>query len=291
MKLTSWLMASRPRTLSLSVTPVAVGTALAWAVDRQIHWPEVLAALIASAFIQLGTNMHNDAVDSERGGDGPDRIGPPRVTAMGLLSARSVKHGACTCFAVAALMGLYLIAVGGWPILLLGVASIASGWAYTGGPLPIAYTPLGELFVIAFFGVGAVCGTYWLCTATLDAPSLAAGLALGLLTGAVLLVNNFRDVEADTRVGRRTLAIVAGSQGTAYIFTGLMLLPYALLPLIGRALPHGQVWPALITLPLTLALIYRFVHEPSGRGFNRILLWTLQIQMLFSLLLSVGLVL
>jgi len=291
MKLTSWLMAARPRTLSLSVTPVAVGTALAWAVDRQIHWPAVLAALIASAFIQLGTNMHNDAVDSERGGDGPDRIGPPRVTAVGLLSARSVKHGACTCFAVAALMGLYLIAVGGWPILLLGVASIASGWAYTGGPLPIAYTPLGELFVIAFFGVGAVCGTYWLCTATLDAPSLAAGIALGLLTGAVLLVNNFRDVEADTRVGRRTLAIVAGSQGTAYIFAGLMLLPYALLPLIGRALPHGHVWPALITLPLTLALIYRFMHEPSGRGLNRILVWTVQIQLLFSLLLSAGLVL
>ena len=291
MKLTSWLMAARPRTLSLSVTPVAVGTALAWAVDRQIHWPAVLAALIASAFIQLGTNMHNDAVDSERGGDGPDRIGPPRVTAMGLLSARSVKHGACTCFAVAALMGLYLIAVGGWPILLLGVASIASGWAYTGGPLPIAYTPLGELFVIAFFGVGAVCGTYWLCTATLDAPSLAAGIALGLLTGAVLLVNNFRDVEADTRVGRRTLAIVAGSQGTAYIFAALMLLPYVLLPLIGGALPHGHVWPALVTLPLTLTLIYRFMHEPSGRGFNRILVWTVQIQLLFSLLLSAGLVL
>jgi len=291
MKLTSWLMAARPRTLSLSVTPVAVGTALAWAVDRQIHWPAVLAALIASAFIQLGTNMHNDAIDSERGGDGPDRIGPPRVTALGLLSARSVKHGACTCFAVAALMGLYLIAVGGWPILLLGVASIASGWAYTGGPLPIAYTPFGELFVIAFFGVGAVCGTYWLCTATLDAPSLAAGLALGLLTGAVLLVNNFRDVEADTRVGRRTLAIVAGPQGTACIFAGLMLLPYALLPLIGRALPHGHVWPPLITLPLTLALIYRFMHEPSGRGFNWILVWTVQIQLLFSLLLIAGLVL
>jgi 1,4-dihydroxy-2-naphthoate polyprenyltransferase len=291
MTVSSWLMAARPRTLSLSITPVAVGTALAWAVDRQIHWPAVLAALIASAFIQLGTNLHNDAVDSERGGDGPDRIGPPRVTGMGLLGARSVKHGACTCFAVAALMGLYLITVGGWPILLLGVASIASGWAYTGGPLPIAYTPLGELFVIAFFGVGAVGGTYWLCAAYLGMPALAAGLALGLLTGAVLLVNNFRDVEADTRVGRRTLAIVAGPQGTSWIFAAMMLLPYALLPLIGRALPHGHVWPALLALPLTLALIYRFMHEPSGRGFNRILVWTVQIQLLFSLLLSAGLVL
>ena len=284
-------MAARPRTLSLSTTPVAVGTALAWAVDRQIHWPAVLAALLASAFIQLGTNMHNDAVDSERGGDGPDRIGPLRVTASGLLSGRNVKHGACVCFAAAALMGLYLVAVGGWPILLLGVLSIISGWAYTGGPLPVAYTPLGELFVIAFFGVGAVGGTYWLCSGSLDAAALAAGLALGLLTGAVLLVNNFRDVDADARVGRRTLAIVAGPQGTAWIYAGLMLLPFALLPLIGRALPHGHVWPALIALPPAVALIYRFMREPRGRGFNRILIWTVQIQLLFGTLLSAGLAL
>lgn len=291
MTLSSWLMAARPRTLSLSITPVAVGSALAWAMAGQVHWLAVLAALIGSAFIQLGTNLHNDAVDSERGGDGPDRVGPPRVTASGLLSGRSIKRGACVCFAVAALMGLYLVAVGGWPILLLGALSILAGWAYTGGPWPIAYTPLGELFVIAFFGVGAVCGTYWLCTATLGAPALAAGLALGLLTGAVLLVNNCRDAEADARVGRRTLAIVAGPRGTGWIYAGMLLLPYALLLPIGRALPHGHVWPALITLPLTLVLIYRFMREPRGRGFNRIMLWTVQIQLLFSLLLSAGLVL
>jgi len=291
MSLSSWIMAARPRTLSLSMTPVAVGAALAWATDGKIQVLVVLAALVGSMSIQLGTNLHNDAADSERGGDGPDRVGPPRVTASGLLTAGSVKRGAAACFALAALMGLYLIFVGGWPILLLGVLSILSGWAYTGGPLPIAYTPLGELFVIAFFGVGAVGGTYWLCTASLGEAALAAGLALGLLTGAVLLVNNFRDVVADTRVGRRTLAIVAGPQGTAWIYAGLMLLPFALLPLIGRSLPHGHVWPALTILPLTLALIYRFMREPAGRGFNRILVQTVYMQFLFSLLLTVGLVL
>jgi 1,4-dihydroxy-2-naphthoate octaprenyltransferase len=291
MNLSSWLMAARPRTLSLSVTPVAVGSALAWAVTRHIHWPAVLAALLGSMCIQIGTNLHNDAVDSERGGDGPDRVGPPRVTALGLLDAADVKRGAAVCFGTAALMGLYLIAVGGWPILLLGVLSILAGWTYTGGPLPIAYTPLGELVVIAFFGVGAVGGTFWLCTGEFGAAALDAGLALGLLTGAVLLVNNFRDVEADVRVGRRTLAILAGPQGTAFIFAGLMLLPYALLALIGRDLPHGHVWPALIALPPTLVLIYRFECEPPGRGFNRILVWTVQIQLAFSLLLGLGLVL
>jgi 1,4-dihydroxy-2-naphthoate octaprenyltransferase len=291
MNFSAWLMAARPRTLGLSMTPVAVGATLAWAATRELHVLPVLAALIGSMCIQVGTNLHNDAVDSERGGDRPDRVGPPRVTAMGLLSGRSVKRGAAACFAVAALMGLYLVVVGGWPILLLGILSIVSGWAYTGGPLPIAYTPFGELFVIAFFGVGAVGGTFWLCTAYLGPAALAAGLALGLLTGAVLLVNNARDVEADARVGRRTLAIVAGRARTAWIYAGLMLLPFALLPLIGHGLPHGHVWPALAALPFTLALIYRFWCEPPGRGFNRIMIWTVQIQILFSLLLSVGLLL
>ena len=291
MGLSVWIMAARPRTLSLSMTPVAVGAAMAWAADRKIYWLAVFAALLGSIFIQLGTNLHNDAVDSERGGDGPDRTGPPRVTASGLLSVGNVKRGAYACFTIATVLGLYLIYVGGWPILLLGVLSILSGWAYTGGPLPIAYTPLGELFVVAFFGVGAVCGTYWLCTAYLGSAAIEAGLALGLLAAAVLLINNHRDVEADMRIGRSTLAIVAGPRRTVWVYTGLMLLPFALLAPIAHALPRGHVWPALMALPVALALIYRFIHEPRGRGFNRILVWTAQLQLLFGLLLSLGLVL
>jgi 1,4-dihydroxy-2-naphthoate octaprenyltransferase len=291
MKPSFWIMAARPRTLSLSVTPVAVGAALAWASDRHVHASAVMAALAGSIFIQIGTNLHNDAIDSERGGDGPDRIGPPRVTASGLLSAHDVKRAACACYAVAALVGLYLVAVGGWPILWLGVLSIVSGWAYTGGPLPIAYTPLGELFVIVFFGIGAVCGTYWLCVNEVSLAVLEAGIALGTLTGAVLLVNNYRDVEADVRVGRRTLAIVAGPRVTVWIYAGLMALPFVLLLPIGHALPHGHVWPALAALPLAVVLIYRFMHEPQGLGLNRFMVWTVQIQLLFSLLLTIGLVL
>jgi 1,4-dihydroxy-2-naphthoate octaprenyltransferase len=288
--LSSWIMAVRPRTLSLSVTPVAVGAALAWATEREIDWLAVLAALVGSMFIQLGTNLHNDAVDSERGGDGPDRLGPPRVTASGLLNITMVKRGAAACFALAALMGFYLVLVGGWPILLLGVLSILSGWAYNGGPVPIAYTPLGELFVVAFFGLGATCGTYWLCTAHLGPAALEAGLAMGLLAGAVLEVNNYRDAEADARVGRRTLAIIAGPSITIWIYAGLMLLPFALLAPMGQALSRGHVWPALVAAPVALALVHRFIHEPRGRGFNRILVRTVQMQSLFGLLLCLGLV-
>lgn len=289
--LSSWIMAARLRTLSLSITPVVVGAALAWAAERKFHGLAVLAALVGSMFIQIGTNLYNDAADSERGGDGPDRLGPPRVTASGLLSAASVKRGASLCFAIAAVMGLYLVFVGGWPILVLGMLSILSGWAYTGGPLPIAYTPSGELFVVAFFGVGAVCGTYWLCAASLGWAAIEAGVALGLLAGAVLLVNNYRDIEADKHVGRRTLTIIAGPRATVWIYAGLMLLPFALLPLIAGALPRGHAWPALAALPLALTLIYRFVQEPRGRGFNRILVRTVQTQLVFGLLLALGLVL
>jgi 1,4-dihydroxy-2-naphthoate octaprenyltransferase len=289
--LSSWIMAARPRTLALSVTPVAVGAALAWAIDQNIRWLPVLAALIGSMLIQIGTNLHNDAADSEHGGDGPDRVGPPRVTASGLLSGVVVKRGAAACFAVAALVGLYLVSIGGWPILLLGLLSIGSGWAYTGGPWPIAYTPLGEIFVVAFFGVGAVCGTYWLSSTHLDLAALFASLAVGSLTGAVLFVNNHRDAEADARVGRRTLAIMAGPALNVWIYAALLLVPFALLPLLATTLSHRYLWLPILALPLALVRIYGFAREPRGRGFNRILAQTVQMQILFSGLLCAGLIL
>jgi 1,4-dihydroxy-2-naphthoate octaprenyltransferase len=289
MNLSSWVRAARPRTLTLSVTPVLVGSSLAWSIGSKIDVFVVLAALLGSIFIHLGTNLHNDVVDSERGGDRLDRLGPPRVTASDLLNATAVKYSAGICFGLAAIFGFYLATVGGWPIVVLGLLSILSGWAYNGGPMPIAYTPFGEVFVLAFFGIGAVCGTYWLCTGALGMAAFVSGIALGLLTSAVLLVNNFRDVIADTRAGRHTLAIVAGRTITIWIYTGFMLLPYGALPIIGRAVPDGHVWLAFATLPPTVLLIYRFIHEPPGRGFNRILLHTVRIQLLFSALLSLGL--
>ena len=291
MNLSSWIMGARPRTLTLSAAPVAVGTAVAWAMERKVLWLAVLAAFVASVCIQIGTNLHNDAVDSVRGGDGPERLGPPRVTASGLLSAQEVKLGALVCFGIAALLGLYLIVIGGWPILLLGLLSILSGWAYTGGPLPIAYTPLGEAFVMAFFGLGAVCGTYWLCTAELDSAPIITGIAIGSLTSVVLLVNNHRDAKTDARAGRKTLAILAGPAATSWIFAGLMLLPFALLMPLRDALSAGHVWPSLLALPLALLVIYRFAHEPRGPVFNQILVQTVQVQFLFAVFLCLGLIL
>jgi 1,4-dihydroxy-2-naphthoate polyprenyltransferase len=286
-----WLLAARPRTLSLSMTPVTAGATLAWAAEHKVAWAAVAVALAGSMLIQAGTNLQNDALDSEPGGNAPDRFGPSRATAHGLLSATAVARGALLCFALTALAGLYLVAVGGWPILLLGLASIASGWTYAGGPRPIAYSPLGELFVIVFFGLGAVGGTYWLCTLHITSAALELGLALGFFTAAVLLVNNRRDLEIDARVGRLTLPMVIGRRATSWFYGAFMLLPFALLPLIARGLPRGEVWPAFAALVPALALIARFAREPRGPGFNAILARTVQVQLLFALLLCGGLIL
>ena len=288
-RLSPWLLAMRPRTLSLSMTPVLVGGMLAWTVEGQLYWPALVAAFFGGALIQLGTNLHNDATGLRRGGDGPDRFGPLRATASGLLDESAVNASALASFAAAALIGCYLVWVGGWPIFLLGLAAIMSGWAYNGGPLPVAYTPLGELFVLIFFGLGAVCGTYWLCAAQVSAIAVEAGLAVGFFAAAVLLVNNKRDVKADARVGRCTLAILAGPHVTKWIYAGLLLAPFALLVPIGLQLPRGHVWPAFVSLPLVTFLITEFVREPDERGLNRVLGQTVQAQALFALLLCVGL--
>jgi 1,4-dihydroxy-2-naphthoate polyprenyltransferase len=184
-----WIRAVRPFSLTISIAPVAAGAALAWARAGKVPWTTVLVAAIAAALIQIGTNLYNDAADYLRGGHRSDRVGPLSVIAQGLLSPAALIRAAWLSFACAALLGLYLVYVGGWPILLLGILSIACGWAYTGGPLPIAYTPVAELFVIAFFGLGAVGGTYWLCTGALDAAAIVSGLAIGSFAAAVLLVN------------------------------------------------------------------------------------------------------
>jgi 1,4-dihydroxy-2-naphthoate polyprenyltransferase len=291
MNFSPWIMAARPFSLSLSIVPVAVGAALAWAAEHKIAWAAVAAALAGGVLIHIGTNLHNDTLDAAPGGYGVERLGPPRATALGLLSAAAVERGAAACFALAAAAGIYLVWIGGWPILLLGLLSIAAGWFYGGGPRPIAHSPLGEVFVLAFFGLGAVGGSYWLCTLHLNAAALAGGLAVGCFAAAVLVVNNHRDVEIDRRVGRLTLPMAIGARATHRLYAAFMLLPFVLLPLLAHALPRGRVWPAALALVPALGLIVRFARAPQGRGLNRILIGTVQVQILFAVLLCGGLVL
>ncbi|MCW8882311.1 MAG: 1,4-dihydroxy-2-naphthoate polyprenyltransferase [Sedimenticola sp.] len=289
MQIKHWLLAVRPKTLGISVVPVLVGTALAWAELNSVIWLPALAALIAAILIQIGTNLYNDAADFERGADTPDRLGPKRATAQGWFSAAQVKRAALISFGSAFLIGIYLAWVGGWPIILIGLLSLLAGYAYTGGPRPIAYSASGEVFVFIFFGLMAVSGSYYLQTSSLTAETLICAGAIGLLAAAVLLVNNYRDLETDERAAKLTLTHYLGRERARQLYILLMLLPFAL-PVAFNHRYDGS-WLVVLCLPFALWLLHRFSTEPPGRGFNDILANTAKLQLVYGALLSLGLIL
>lgn len=284
-----WWTAARPRTLTLATAPVVAGTALAWAEGTPMLWPVALAALLAALLIQIGTNLHNDAADYERGNDLADRLGPLRVTAAGWATAAQVRTASRMAFGLAFLLGIFLVVTGGWPILAIGSASLIAGLAYSGGRQPISHTPFGELFVWIFFGVLAVAGSYWLQAGMLSPAAWIVGAAIGLPAAAVLLVNNLRDVVIDTRSGRRTLAAVLGDRRARRAYTLLMLLPFASLPLLSST-GLGGAWLALLTLPACLVLTYRMRHT-HGPALNVLLAQTAQCALAFAVLLALGVLL
>lgn len=289
---TAWLLAFRPKTLSISLVPVMVGSSVAYAETGAILWLPLLVALAAAMLIQIGTNLHNDVSDFERGADGDERLGPPRAAASGWLSPAAVRRAAFACFGLAMLLGVYLVWHGGWPILLLGLASLAAGWAYTGGPRPIAYSAFGELFVWLFFGLGAVMGSYYLQTLRLGWDALVAATMVGLFAAAVIVVNNYRDLDSDRKIGKNTLAERLGRSASQVEYALLLLAPYLLLPLLAGLTGSGwKLGLPLLSLPLAFSLLRRFRSEPPGPVFNRILAQTAQLQLAFGILLSMGLLL
>ncbi|MDD2744577.1 MAG: 1,4-dihydroxy-2-naphthoate polyprenyltransferase [Rhodocyclaceae bacterium] len=285
-RLQIWFLACRPKTLSVSLSPVLVGTAVAWHDSSALVWLPLLAAAFGAAFIQIGTNLFNDVGDFLRGTDTPERLGPKRATAEGWLTPGKVKAGAWLSFTLAFLCGIYLVAHGGWPIVIIGLASLAAGWAYTSGPKPIAYGPLGECFVFLFFGLVAVGGSYYLQTLTLSPIALIAATLVGIHAAAVITVNNYRDLDGDAKSGKNTLAVRFGRPATRRIYTAEMLAPYALLPLL-----HSLGWLAalpMLSLPLALKLISRFHREAPGPVFNNILAATAGLQLAFAILLTLS---
>ena len=206
-----WLLAARPRTLPAAIAPVLVGTALAGSEDIFRVGP-FIAALVGSVFIQIGTNLSNDYSDARRGADTEDRLGPVRVTAGGLMPPRRVLVGTYVAFGVAVAAGLYLAAVAGWQLLVVGAASILAGVLYTGGPRPYGYEGLGELFVFTFFGLVAVAGSYFVQVEDLRWEAVALGVPVGLLAAAILVVNNVRDVDTDRRAGQTNAGREIGAQ-------------------------------------------------------------------------------
>lgn len=290
--LRAWVMASRPHTLTIGVNPVLVGCALAWTETGRIDIPLMLLSMLGALLLQTGTNLDNDVSDFERGTDRAGRLGLPRATALGLLTPRQVRNASRACFAVATVIGLMLAWRGGWPILMAGIASAAAAMAYSGGPRPISYTPFGDFVVWLFFGLVAVGGSYYLQTLSLSPGVLVAATMVGFPAAAVLVVNNYRDLDPDAQVGKRTLAVCLGRRFSRWEYTGLMLAPFVLLGALSLQTRIGiaLVIP-LLSLPLAIGLVRRFWRETPGPAFNPLLAQTAKFQVLFSALLCVAILL
>jgi 1,4-dihydroxy-2-naphthoate octaprenyltransferase len=282
-----WVLATRPATLPASLAPVVAGSVLAWALGG-FRWGVLVAALLGAALIQIGTNLANDYFDWKKGTDDDQRLGPARVTQKGWIPPQTVAGATALAFALAALVGVYLVSVGGWPIVALGLASIAAGVGYTAGRYALAYVGLGELFVLAFFGVAAVAATAYLHTDALSADTVVAGVALGMSASAILVVNNLRDLDGDRRAQKRTLAVRFGEAWTRREYVALMLLPYPLW--LGWVLATGRPWTWLapvLSLPLAIGTV-RAVGRTSGRALNPLLGRTAQVELVFAMLVAGG---
>jgi 1,4-dihydroxy-2-naphthoate octaprenyltransferase len=283
-----WVMAARPATLAAGVVPVAVGTACAYAVDGFRFGP-ALAALFGAIMIQIGTNLANDVFDHEKGADTEERLGPTRVVQAGLLSGRVVRRAMVFCFALAAAAGVYLAWVAGWPIIVIGMASVASGLAYTGGPYPLGYHGLGDVFVMVFFGFVAVCGTAFVQVGAVPAAAWPAAAATGALATAILVVNNVRDRDTDAKAGKRTLAVRLGRGSGIAEYVLLLIVAYAM-PLLLVTYHGPLVLLAWLTLPLALVWGGRLVRW-QGRALNAVLAGTAKLMLLHGMLLAAGIAL
>jgi 1,4-dihydroxy-2-naphthoate octaprenyltransferase len=287
--LRAWVLASRPQTLTAAVVPVVVGTAVAYA-SGSVRQGPALAALAGAILIQIATNFANDVFDAEKGADTADRLGPTRAVQAGLLTPRAVRIGMAITLALAIAVGLYLTAAAGWPIVVIGVASIVSGLAYTGGPYPLGYHGLGDVFVLAFFGFVAVCGTVFVETDAVSQLAILAAVPVGAIAACILVVNNLRDRHTDVLAGKRTLAVRLGRRGVLAEYALLMLAAFAVPALL--AVLHRA--PALL-LPLALlpvaALLFRRIARTEGRALNACLASTAKLLLAFGVLFAAGLAL
>lgn len=285
-----WLLAARPRTLPAAASPVIIGSAIAYA-DDSFRLLPALGALAGALLLQIGANFANDVFDYQKGADTAGRLGPVRVTQAGMLSPGTVKAGMWITFGLAALIGLYLAWVSGWPVIAIGLAAIVAAILYTGGPFPYGYRGLGELFVFLFFGVAAVMGTYYVQAVRFSLGALIGSVPVGLLIVAILAVNNLRDIHTDRASEKNTLAVRLGVQGARQEYLLMVMLAYLVtfLQALSRISSLWLLLPAL-SLPLAADLI-TFVQRNEGKALNHALAQTGQLVLYFSLAYSAAVIL
>jgi 1,4-dihydroxy-2-naphthoate polyprenyltransferase len=283
----AWLLATRPATLSAALVPVAVGSACAHAAGSFRARP-ALACLAGAMLLQIAANFANDLFDYEKGADTAERLGPTRAVQAGLLTPRAVKRGLALTLGLALLVGVYLTAIAGWPVVVIGLASIAAALAYTAGPYPLGYHGLGDVFVMLFFGGVAVAGTVYVQALDIPSSTWPAAIAVGALATAILVVNNLRDRETDARAGKRTLAVRWGKQGAIAEYTLLLVMAYAapVLLVVSGGLAVTALLPG-VTLPRALYLLVQ-VRKREGKELNLVLVSTAQLLLTFGLMLAAG---
>ena len=280
-----WLSGARPRTLPAAIVPVTVGSGVAFGYGRFSLWRAALALVVALA-LQVGVNYANDYSDGVRGTD-ERRVGPVRLVAARLARPRRVLTAALACFATACVAGIALAAVTSWWLLLLGAAAVAAAWTYTGGSHPYGYRGMGEAAVFVFFGVAAVAGTAYVQMDRLTWLALAASVPVGLLSCALLVINNLRDIPSDTMAGKRTLAVLIGDQRTRVLYAGCALIPFGMVVVIAVARPLALL--ALATLPLAVPPIRAVRAGAEGPALIGALGQTGRLQLAFGALLTIGL--
>ena len=285
----AWMLATRPRTLPAAVSPVMVGTAMAVA-DGKFEFMPAFAALLGALLLQIGVNLANDYFDFKKGIDTSERLGPVRVTQSGLIPPDRVRLAMIIIFSGALAVGLYLTAVAGWPVLAVGMACILASLAYSGGPFPLASHGLGDLFVFIFFGLVAVCGTYYIQTLQVTTQVLWLSVPVGFLITAIIVVNNLRDIPTDRKSGKNTLSVILGERGAKLEYLLLVIGAY-IMPAAFFFSGGFSVWVLLplISIPMSISNIIA-VQKDKGPSLNRVLAKTAALSLVFSLLLSVGLV-
>ena len=280
-----WLAGTRPRTLPAAVVPVLIGTGVAFGYGKFSAWRAVLA-LVVALFLQIGVNYANDYSDGIRGSD-EQRVGPTRLVAAGLVPARQVLAAAFACFFCACVAGLVLAIFTSWWLILVGAAAVGAAWFYTGGSRPYGYRGLGEVAVFAFFGLAAVAGTAYVQMGRLSWLGLIAALPAGLLSCALLMINNLRDIGSDADVGKRTLAVRLGDPRSRMVYMTCLLVPFVIALAVTPARPLTAL--TLLTLPLALGPIRAVRAGAAGPALIRALGQTGRLQLAFGAALTIGL--
>ncbi len=287
-RVATWIEAARPRTLPAAVAPVAVGSSLA-AAEGAAHPGYAALAGLTALLLQIGANFANDVFDFERGADAADRLGPRRAVAAGRVSPRAMRLATTLAFALAATTGLALVMRGGWPIALVGLAALAAGLAYTGGPWPLGYHGLGEPLVFVFFGVVGVAGTHYVQALATSPLAFGLSVPVGLLATAILVVNNLRDRIGDERAGKRTLAVRLGAGPTRATYGALVLGAYGLVAVgVGVGALGTGVLLVFASAPYAVGLVRRLART-DGRALNPCLGATARLEAGFAGLLALGL--